>query len=242
MKKIALTSLIALGVVASAHAGAINDNPLYMPTAGTFYSVSAIETDTAFEGMGIGTAFGYGVTDQLSVEVNTSVALYDDFNEASWANIGLGAAYRALSVDNWRLDVLGALNIMGDNWYDKDYNLYTWSAGVRGGYVANDWTLAGSVVYNYTNTEMFNWGDKGFKHFDLGLAGQYLIDNNWNVVAGLNYILPTESGIDDELFAKVGVNYNFTDDMYLGVYVTRELIVDNDDKEWGLGVKFGAQF
>jgi len=150
-----------------------------------------------------------------------------------------------LDMGNWKADIVGNLTVLGNNFYDKDANLYTWSAGVRGGYVTRDWTLAGSVVYGYTNTEAFNWGDEGLRSLALGLSGQYLIDNNWNVVAGLTYdILSITDGVPtdaDTLTGKLGVNYNFTDDMYLGGYVTYEFLQDGD-KDVGLGVRFGVQF
>ena len=76
MKKIALTSLIAMFTVAGAQAANVIDgNPLYMPKAGHFYSVTDLgshsENESAWT---LGEEFGYGITDRLAVLVETEAS------------------------------------------------------------------------------------------------------------------------------------------------------------------------
>ena len=69
MKKLALTSLMAVFAVSGAHAANIIDgNPLYRPGEGHFYSNFAVESHSeAIEDWGISEEFGYGITKDLAV-------------------------------------------------------------------------------------------------------------------------------------------------------------------------------
>ena len=44
MKKLALTSLMAVFAVSAANAAVINDNPLYRPMQGQAYSITGLES------------------------------------------------------------------------------------------------------------------------------------------------------------------------------------------------------
>ena len=72
MKKIALTSLLAVFAVSGAHAAnVINNNPLYRPEAGMFYSVTGLGSDSRNTShVVLEEEFGYGLTDRLAAKMN----------------------------------------------------------------------------------------------------------------------------------------------------------------------------
>lgn len=255
MKKLALTSLLAVFAVSGAHAANVIDgNPLYRPAAGHFASETAIashseHTDTWV----LGEALSYGVTDKLSIGVATDFAEVDGFDAAEWGDMTFGANLRVLDHGEWKADVYGEYGftpVWGDHesFLDKDATVYGWTVGTRAGYQTADWTVAGHVEFAYQNTESFNWGDEGIHTWTLGLDGQYVIDNDWNLVAGVEY-----TGITDDGFKNAGkwdgvfgVNYNIDETKYVGAYVSGEMAHRTGDWEWedgfGFGVKFGIDF
>ena len=172
----------------------------------------------------------------------------------------LALNYRVLNQGAWVADVYGAYGVSpmwADHspFLDKDLTGYTWTAGVRGGYIGNGWTIAGHAAFEYSNSETFNWGDELLvpQHaLVLGLDGQFLIDQDWNLVAGVEYTGYTDdeannSGSWDGYF---GVNYNISPSAYVGAYVdaTMDHWKDNGEKGWevedgfGFGMKFGIDF
>jgi len=281
MKKIALTSLLSVFAVSGAYAAnAIDGNPLYMPAKGHAYSVTAVETHTEnTTPWTLGEEFGYGVTDKLAVNINTSASENDSFDYMSWDDLSVKATFRALDKGSLKLDVYGAYGLdslnaagfgfgFGGVWpdhrpfMDEDDTAYTWTAGVRGGYVASNWTIAGHVAFSYSNSESFNWGDKGMHYMTFGLDGQYVIDSNWNLVAGAEYVGVTNDkyAYDDmegpdvknagTITGYFGVNYNIDATKYVGAYINGSMNhqggTNNDewdsDDGFGYGVKFGIQF
>ncbi len=275
MKKIALTSLLAVVAATGAHAAnAIDGNPLYMPRAGNFYSETSLashtENGTPYV---LGEEFGYGVTDKLAVTVNTSLTENESFDFYAWNDLSLKATFRAFekgaivadvygaykagdaSVGNW--GQIGALMYYPNfedetEWFAKDSMFYTWTAGVRGGYMMGGLTLAGHVAYEYINTETFNWDEEGVHKWIVGLDAQYLLDNKWNLVGGVEY-----AGLTNDWFENAGVwngyfgvNYNIDATKYVGAYVNGAMDhwKDNGEKGWdlekgfGFGAKFGIQF
>ena len=197
MKKIALTSLLAVFAAAGAHAANTMDgNPLYMPQKGHFYSVTELGSDTSnVDEVSLGETFGYGILDNLAISVNTSAseaywfkgvkgygdeqAEYEGEGNA-WNELGADIAWRVIGDGAWKLDVLGGFEMMpvwGDHakFMDKETTTYVWTAGVRGGYVTEDWTLAAHANFIYANSEAFNWGDDDpmwENHIlNLGVAG-----------------------------------------------------------------------
>ena len=276
MKKIALTSLLAVFAVSGANAANVIDgNPLYMPKAGHFYSETALETKTeSVDMVTVKENFGYGITDRLAVAASTSIVEDDWFDGYMWNTLGLNATYRVLDDAAWKIDVLGAYNAgdtgiarLGVNgalmyhfdsrtkWFDKDVTLYTWMAGVRGGYTTGDWTIAGHATMTYANTESFNWGDddhEGLHILNVGVDAQLVLNNNWNLVAGADYMTTYEDYSDKigtwEL--TFGAYYNFDATKYIGAYVTKLISHDEYSEEgnweiedgYGMGVKFGIDF
>ena len=259
MKKLALTSLLAVVAATGAHAANVIDgNPLYMPKAGHFYSETSLGSHSeATEDWTLGETFGYGVTDKLVVFGETSLSEAESFDGMSWNEFVIGGAFRALDKGAWKVDAYGTYGVMpvwGDHrpFLDEDDTGYAWTLGVRGGYTTAQWTVAGHLAFNYGNEESFNWGDEGRHLWTLGVDGQYVIDSNWNLVAGLEYTGTTDddfenAGIWDATF---GVSYNIDATKYVGAYVSGRMDHHGgdaaDEWEWqdgfGFGVKFGIDF
>ena len=253
MKKLVLTSLLAVFAATGANA-AINDNPMYRPDQGRFYSMTELASNTEYaDSWALGEKFGYGITDRASVWVGTSLSEGEWFDTMSWDAFAIGADYRLLDDMNWKVDAYAsyALNpVWGDHqsFLDEDYTFYTWGVGVRAGYVTDMWTVAGHVEFNYLNSESFNWGDDGLHALIAGVDGFLSLDSNWALMLGAEY-----TGMLDDQFdnaglwtGKFGVNYNIDEDMFVGAYISGEM--DHSSGDWeivdgmGFGVKFGAQF
>ena len=178
MKKLALTSLLAFFAVSGAHAANIIDgNPLYRPDEGRFYSNFAVESHSeAIEDWAITEEFGYGITNDLAVFMKTGVSESESFDAMSWNEFTVGLNYRLIDMGNWKGDVYGVYSldtVWGDHvpFLDEDVTDYTWTIGMRGGYVGEGWTLAGHVDFDYLNSESFNWGDDGMHRLSVGVDG-----------------------------------------------------------------------
>ena len=288
MKKLALTSLLAVFAFTGAHAANVIDgNPLYMPKAGHFYSVTSVGSHTEGTPYALGEEFGYGITNKLAVEVSTTLWENRAFDVFAWDDVALKATFRALDMGAWKLDLVGAYEAgenafeggglyvhvkdgkpNGDNlnkWFDKDLTGYKWTAGVRGGYTAGAFTLAGHALYNYYNSESFNWGDKGMHVWELGVDAQYVLDSHWSLLAGAEYtgITQDHAAYDDmedpakiknagSWYGELGVNYNIDATKFVGLYVSGEVVHKEKageakdewkfDKGFGFGAKFGIDF
>ena len=286
MKKIALTSLLAVVAASAAHASinVIDGNPLYMPMKGHFYSETSLSSDTKnVDEWTLGETFGYGITDRLAVSVNTSMSESYWFKgvKANEENVGLGNSWNDLGADvtwrvindkAWKLDVTGGFE-MNPVWadhmpfLDKDNTLYAWGAGVRGGYVTSDWTLAAHADFIYMNTEAFNWGDDDAKAIvdgietefwanhmlNLGVAGHWTMSDTWSAFAALDYykIMDHYNDVNNKGYwdLTLGLNMNIDTTKYVGAYLTKtmareadgELDVD-DVNGYGFGLKFGIDF
>ncbi len=255
MKKIALTSLLAVVAVSGAHAANVIDgNPLYRPTKGHFYSETALLSHSEnADTWALGEEFGYGITDRLSVNVKTDVVEYDSFDGMAWDDFEIGLNYRVLSHGAWRADVYGAYAlapVWGDHesFLDADVTGYTWLAGIRGGYQTYLWTVAGHFEFAYAGSESFNWGDEGAHRLSMGIDGQYVLCNHLNLVAGLEYSALTDEWAKNSgtWIGTFGVNYNIDATKYVGAFVNGGFTHESGDWEWadgiGFGVKFGIDF
>ena len=260
MKKLVLTSLLAVFAATGANA-AINDNPLYRPEQGRFYSVTALESSSrptvtnpaGTSGFALTEAFGYGITDRLAVGLETTASTANWFDQNSWDTFGVGLNYRVFDGANWKADVFGSYGFngvwpYGGTFLGKDATNYAWTIGANVGYETAAWTVAGHIAYDYLNSESFNWGDDGIHTLRAGLDGFMSITSDWALLLGAEY-----TGVMDDWAenagvwtGKVGVNYNIDNDMYVGAYISGEM--DHSTGDWeiadgfGFGVKFGAQF
>ena len=269
MKKIALTSLLAMIAVSGAHAANVIDgNPIYMPKQGHFYSVTSVESHTKkTTPWTLGEDFGFGISDKLAVEVSTSATENDNFDYMSWDDISLGLTFRALDAGAFKLDVLGVYgvgNVYPDHapFLKEELTDYMWMAGLRAGFTTGRFTIAGTAAYLYENAESFNWADKGMHYLAFGLDAQFVIDNSWNLVASALY-----TGVTNDKYAyddieggdvknagtwhgEFGVNYNIDATKFVGVYVSGDMNhhggtnADEWDSEdgFGFGAKFGIDF
>lgn len=269
MKKIALTSLLAVFAVSGAHAANVIDgNPLYMPGQNHFYSVSTLGSHSEDTVYTAGEEFGYGIMDNWAINLTTSMSEDNAFDNIGWNELRLGTTFRALDMDGWKLDLVGAYEVdpvWGDHspFLEEDDTDYTWTAGVRGGYVGSNWTVAAKALFNYSNFESFNWnedkGKQGEHTLVLGLDGQYVFDSNWSVLGTVEYtgrLDKKDHGVgpklknEGEWFGELGVNYNIDATKFVGAYINGSLNHHGGDNadEWefddgfGYGVKFGIDF
>jgi len=257
MKKLALTSLLAVVAASGAHAANVIDgNPLYLPGQNHFYSVTSLGSHSDhFSTWGLNEDFGYGITDRLAVNVSTTVVDEQSFNKWSWNEMSFGTKFRVLDMGGWKADLVGAYTVdpfWGDHepWLDKDYTNYTWTAGVRGGYVGSWWTVAAHALFNYENTESFNWDDDGAHFWKLGVDGQLVLCRHWSLLAGVEYTGYTDSWAHNagSWDAQLGANLNIDPTKFIGLYVSSGLEHKNNGSSWeiedgfGFGAKFGIDF
>jgi spore coat protein GerQ len=79
---------LAFFAVSGAHAANIIDNnPLYRPDSGHFYSVTTLESHTKTTNLlTLGEEFGYGLTPDLAVIIGTSMSQSDWFENSQWGS------------------------------------------------------------------------------------------------------------------------------------------------------------
>lgn len=255
MKKLALTSLLTVFAVSGAHAANIIDgNPLYRPGEGHFYNNFAVTSHSEnIEDWKIAEEFGYGVTEDLYVFMKTGLSEQEGFDVMSWDEFTVGLNYRVIDMGQWKADVYGVYSldtVWGDHepFLDKGMADYTWTLGMRGGYVADGWTLAAHVDFDYLNTESFNWGDEGGHKLSVGVDGQLVLCPQWNLIAGVEYTGVLDDEVEDAgvWAGKFGVNYNLDETKYIGAFVMGEMEHSTGDWEvvdgFGFGVNFGIDF
>ena len=261
MKKLALTSLMAVFAVSAANAAAINDNPLYSPDQGKFYSITELGSESKATTDWTATEkFGYGITDRLAIGLKTSVSQKNWFDQSGWDDFGVDLSYRVMDMNGWMVDLTGSYGVehvwpYKASFLDKNNTMYTWTIGAQVGKTMGNLTLAGHIAMDYQNSESFNWNDDGLHTVRLGADAFLTLNDNWALVGGVEY-----TGIaDDELpngtkvenagtwTGKIGVNYNFSDDTFVGAYVGRTMSHKaagewSTDAGFAFGGKFGIQF
>ncbi len=263
MKKIALTSLLAVFAVSGAQAAAKNvldGNPLYMPQENHFVSETYLESNSQSTNEAtLGEYFGYGITDRLMVGLETSVSEMDAFDTTSWNEVALDAKYRVIGDGAWKLDLtagygVDAMRAYHTDFLDKDATFYMWTAGVRGGYVQKDWTLMGRLNLIYANTESFNWNEDEMwaNHIvNLGFSGFWRMSDYWSGIVSADYYKVMDHYSRAEAAGSwdlsAGLNLNIDSTKYVGVYVTKEINHVSAGKweaedGFGFGAKFGIDF
>lgn len=258
MKKLVLTSLLAVFAATGANA-AINDNPLYRPDQGRFYSVTALESSSkSTNTYTLGEAFGYGITDRLAVGLETTASTANWFDQNSWDTFGVGLNYRVFDGANWKADVFGSYGFSGVWPYGKTFlgeenTLYAWTVGASIGYETAEWTVAGHIAYDYLNSESFNWGDDGIHSLRVGADALFAMNMQWSLVLGAEYQIDDMADMWDgdnrgTWLGKIGVNYNIDDAKFIGAYVGKEMVHESTAGSWDIedgftyGVKFGIEF
>ena len=122
-------------------------------------------------------------------------------------------------------------------------------------YQVDDFTLAGYVMMDYSNTKSFNWNDKddSWHTLSAGLDAQLVLNNRWNLVSGAEYTksLDHYSETPGMWELTFGANYNIDATKYVGAYITKDVFhvpYYSTDGYWevedgfGMGVKFGVDF
>ena len=266
MKKLILTSLLAVFAATGANA-AINDNPLYRPDQGRFYSVTSLESSSrptttnqkGSSGFALTEAFGYGVTDRLAIGLETSASTSDWFAENSWDAFGIGLNYRVLDGINWKADVFGSYGFggvwpYGETFLGEENTVYVWTVGAKVGYETSSWAFAGHIAFDYLNSESFNWGDDGVHSLRVGADAFFAMNMQWSLVLGAEYQIDDMADMRDgdnrgTWLGKIGVNYNIDDAKFIGAYIGKEMNHDAvNGGEWNIedgfayGVKFGVEF
>ena len=261
MKKIALTSLLAVFAAAGANAANVIDgNPLYMPAQGRFVSETSLgshsENDQDWK---LTEHFGWGITDRIMVGLKTSVMEHAFFENFAWNEVAVDGTYRLIGDGAWKLDLTAGFEVdpmraYHNSMWEKDMTKYSWIAGVRGGYMTEDWTLSAHANFIYTNSAMFNWAyDDEYTtnhNLNLGVAGHWTFSDRWSAIASADYEKVLDSYFDANNHGKwklaAGLNFNFDETKYLGVYITKDIVHNNGDWESedgiGFGVKFGIDF
>lgn len=255
MKKLVLTSLAAVFAVSTAQAAnVINDNPLYRPSEGKFYSITGLESHS--ERTNNWTAseeFGMGITDKLAVRVGTSLTETEWFDHTNWNEMTFALDYRMLDMGNWKADVYGVYGISpiwnANGFLEELDTRYDWTVGVRAGYMTDMWTVAGHVEFDYANSESFNWGDEGLHRMIAGVDGFLSLSPEFALLAGAEYTGYLDDRLPDNMgrwTGKLGFNYNMCDNAYVGAYISGEMAHSTGDWEladgFGFGAKFGVQF
>ena len=261
MKKLILTSLLAVFAATGANA-AINDNPLYRPDQGRFYSVTALESSSrptvanqkGSSAFALSEAFGYGVTDRLAIGLETTASTADWFDENSWDTFGIGLNYRVFDGVNWKADVFGSYGFggvwpYGETFLGEENTNYVWTVGAKIGYETASWAVAGHVAFDYYNSESFNWDEEGFHSLRAGVDAFFAMNMQWSLVLGAEYNADLDYWENNNGFwtGKLGVNYNIDDAKYIGAYVGKEMYhIGKGDWDiadgFAYGVKFGVEF
>lgn len=255
MKKLVLTSLLAVFAVSGAHAAGTLDNPLYRPDKGMFYSMTELSSDTnSTTRVDLDEEFGYGITDRLAVGAAVSMAENNWFDQSQWGTLGIGVNYRLLNMENWKADVYGSYGVnpvwdYGHSFMDEDLTWYNWNVGMRTGYVTDAWTVAGHVDFDYSNSESFNWGDDGWHTLSLGMDILVAMNEDWNLAVGAEYTGIMDDRVENagQWEGKIGANYHIDDNMFVGFYLSKYMAHTNPG-QWtvadgfGYGAKFGIQF
>ena len=180
------------------------------------------------------------------------------FADYAWNEVALDAAYRFVGEGAWKVDLVGAFEVDSMrayhyNFADSDMTTYTWTAGVRTGYVNKDWALMARANFMYDNSRAFNWAhDFTNNHIlNIGFGGFWRMSDYWSTVVTADYFKildhygkPETAGSWD---LTAGLNLNIDATKYIGAYITKE-INHVAEGEWkaqdgmGFGAKFGIDF
>lgn len=249
MKRVFIISGALIFVAGGANAAnIINGNPLYSPVQGHFYNVfTPIEMNTKFERFVMADEFGYGITDSLDVMIQTAGS-YDsgnhpEFGKWSWNHLQVGVDWSVVNDGEYQADVYGRAMQVYDTRDGLETVAYNWTVGTQFGRVTDDWTVAGIIEIDYLNDDV-DKGNWDALAMTVGVQGQYLLDDNWNVVADLMFDFDLHNDYYDgeRLRLKLGVNYNLDSTKYIGMYVSKDLVHSFDSAPMAFGVQFGIDF
>jgi hypothetical protein len=240
MKKPLLALTLTLTLFAANAENIMNNNPFYSPEQGHFYGITQVQTDSKANFRSFGTAqeIGYGITDKLQVWVATGGSF--DFHKnaedrAAWDFLNVGLSTWTEVFDDWEFVLDGSIE---QSYNDGSVTAHQYNVTVMFGYATYKLTLAGVTEYNHIK------GRGQYLNVNLwafGLAGQYVINDSWNITADAKYWFIDDN---DEVNAKVGLNYNFDATKFIGAHVRKSLWTKNDDDKsrFEYGITFGIDF
>ncbi|MDR0726708.1 MAG: hypothetical protein LBF37_01455 [Rickettsiales bacterium] len=262
MKKIALTSLLAVFAIPAISGGAnaaveeyghwrvrMDGNPLYRPMEGRAYSMTSFETTSDWDYFSLAEEVGMGISDTLAFSFKTSGS-YDSSDEPrygtkyNWDEIQLGLSWRYVDEGPWVADLYGKGQILGSTEDGIKPQAWNWTAGTTFGFIGWDrWTVAFTAQADYmTNARgdfsLDAWGMK------VAMDGLFNFDEHWNIIGGVNYNfnLDEEYYNNNPLNVKLGANYNFDDWSFLGVYVEKDIKNGFNVNPMAIGARFGIDF
>ncbi|MBQ0013579.1 MAG: hypothetical protein KBS86_03360 [Proteobacteria bacterium] len=275
MKKIALTSVLAVFAATGANAANVIDgNPLYRPTLKHFASITTLTTgENSYAnprlayGYDLTEDFMYGFTDHFALGVETTVS-YDTDNangsdldhahQLSLENVYVNGSYRFMDVCAFKADVLASVGrefVMNDGLHTM---ATVWGLGVKAGLDLGDFTIAGTIGVHDIDMNVrlaekgwLAWGiDAEMWTLSAEVEAQYVINEDFNVVAGAKYMFDVSHDgyfedlqqMNNPLVGKAGVNYNFDETKYVGAYATYDVNAEHQSKAWGVSVRFGIDF
>ncbi len=226
----------------------INGNPFYGPAKGRFYNVmTPVEFNTKFEQFYLRDEFGYGISDSLTVSLST-VGSYDSsdnpqFGKWAWNNLGVGLDWAILEQGENQADIYANVTQVYDTRHSLETIEYDWILGARVGRVTSNWTLAGVVEIDYIKDDVSDY-DKDAWAMQVGIQGQYLFNQRWNMTAALDFNFDLYDKYYDEtqLMFEIGLNYNISPTEYIGIYTSKDVVRDFDDAPMVFGGRFGIDF
>lgn len=250
MKKISCFFIGVLGVTIGGAdaANVINGNPLYNPAAGRFYNIlQPVEFDTKFERFVMADELGYGISDAFAIHVATSGS-YDssdhpEFGKWSWNDLEFGFDWDLWNKGQRHAEVYGDVKQVYDTKDNLQTVAYNWTAGARVGRMTDNWTLVGIVQLDYLNDDLPQDTFDAWA-MTVGLQGQYILNQNWNVVGEMlfDYDLFGKYYDGERLRFGVGVNYNIDATKYIGVYTSKDVVHGFNKAPMKFGVVFAADF
>lgn len=250
MKRLSYFVIGALGVtIGGANAAnIINGNPLYNPAADRFYNIfQPVEFDTKFERFVMEDEFGYGVSDVFAIHVATS-ASYDssnhpEFGKWSWNDLEFGFDWGIWNENQHHAEIYGDVKQIYNTRDNLQTIAYNWTVGARVGRMTDDWTVVGIFQLDYLNDDLPNDTFDAWA-MTVGLQGQYVLNQNWNVVGKMlfDFDLFDEYYDGERLRFGIGLNYNIDATRYIGVYTSKDVTRSFDVAPMKFGFIFGVDF
>ena len=165
------------------------------------------------------------------------------YGKWSWNNLDFGFDWTLWQQDELISEVYGDVKQIYDTRHRLETVAYNWTAGARVGRMADNWTVVGIVQVDYLNDDLpqdtFDaWAMR------VGLTGQYLIDDSWNVVGSLmfDFDLFDKYYDGERLVLQLAVNYNLDSTKYLGVYAKKDVVHSFEHSPAVMGMVFGMVF
>lgn len=249
MKKILFVSGALVCAASGANAAnIINGNPMYSPAKGRFYNVfTPLGVNTEFDKFIMADEFGYGITDNLTVMLQTAGS-YDSsnnpqFGKWAWNYLQAGLDWTVFNQGEYQSEIYGRVMQVYDTRQHLETVAYNWTVGAQMGRVTDDWVLAGVVELDYLKDDLPHYSRDAWA-MTVGLQGQYLIDSAWNFVANImfDFDLFDDYYDGERLRIELGVNYNIDSTKYLGMLMSKDVVHNFDVAPMTFKIQFGVDF